>query len=84
MLLLVSQTVVEELASHPTVEYIKTLEEDVRRYQKALQDERKKSVEMRTALDSYRRQTSINYTQTPSHMYVRLMLLAFDNALEID
>jgi len=59
---------VEELASHPTVEYIKTLEEDVRRYQKALQDERKKSVEMRTALDSYRRQTSINYTQTPSHM----------------
>lgn len=58
----------EELASHPTVEYIKTLEEDVKRYQKALQDERRKSVEMRTALDSYRRQTNVNYLHTPAHM----------------
>jgi dihydrodipicolinate synthase/N-acetylneuraminate lyase len=28
---------VQELASHPTVEYIKTLEADIKRYQHALQ-----------------------------------------------
>lgn len=50
----------QELASHPTVSYIKTLEEDVRRYQKAIQEERKKAVELKSALDSYRRTTTIH------------------------
>jgi hypothetical protein len=50
----------QELASHPTVSYIQTLEEDVRRYQKAIQEERKKAIELKTALDSYRRTTTIS------------------------
>ena len=52
-----------ELASHPTVEYIKQLEEDVKQYQVALQQERRKAIDMKTALDSYKRQTGA--TPTP-------------------
>lgn len=52
------QQVLTELAAHPTVEYIKALEEDVARYQKALQEEKKRNTDMRIALEQQKRTMS--------------------------
>ena len=45
----------KELSSHPTVEYIRHLEEENRRLSDSLSDERKKTADMRVALNSTHR-----------------------------
>ena len=63
---LLERQVLEELTAHPTIDYIRRMENEVHQYQADLVEERKKVADLRVALASAQRLQQQGGSQKPS------------------